>query len=204
MHCLLSSMGGPLFASTSTIQSGSGSSLIPCHSRRSSGIALLARTGHITVNEIRTYKTCSKYLCRHHPRTRSVGLIDSRVLLGASAKGRSSSMLFKPCAQGLLALRTGWRPVSWWLACLLHFPRRLERCHFGTLRGDCRRFDLYRFLEVPQDCGALAASASPAGGRHRKKPWACSVYTCTARWARLDVRLCSYRPAQNVEKLERL
>ena len=32
-----------------------------------------------------------KYLCKHRRRSRPVGLIDSRVLLGASAKGRSSS-----------------------------------------------------------------------------------------------------------------
>ena len=50
-----------------------------------------ARQNHINVQETRTYKTWLKYLCKHHRRSRAVGLIDSRVLLGASAKGRSSS-----------------------------------------------------------------------------------------------------------------
>ena len=50
-----------------------------------------ARAGHINVQETRVYKTWLKYLCARHPRSRSLGLIDSRVLLGASSKGRSSS-----------------------------------------------------------------------------------------------------------------
>ena len=50
-----------------------------------------ARQGHINVQEARAYKTWLKFLCRHHRRSRALGLIDSRVLLGAAAKGRSSS-----------------------------------------------------------------------------------------------------------------
>ena len=50
-----------------------------------------SRQGHINVQEARAYKTWLKFLCRHHRRSRALGLIDSRVLLGAAAKGRSSS-----------------------------------------------------------------------------------------------------------------
>ena len=50
-----------------------------------------ARQNHINVQETRTYKTWLKFLCKHHRRSRPVGLIDSRVLLGAASKGRSSS-----------------------------------------------------------------------------------------------------------------
>ncbi|CAE7810303.1 unnamed protein product [Symbiodinium sp. CCMP2592] len=49
------------------------------------------KRGHINVQETRTYKTWLKWCSRRHPRSRLLGLIDSRVLLGASAKGRSSS-----------------------------------------------------------------------------------------------------------------
>ena len=49
------------------------------------------RPGHINVLEVRAYKTLLKWCARRHPKSRFVGLFDSRVLLGASAKGRSSS-----------------------------------------------------------------------------------------------------------------
>ncbi|CAE7269931.1 unnamed protein product, partial [Symbiodinium necroappetens] len=49
------------------------------------------RQGHINIQEARARKTWLKHLCRFFRRSRTVGLIDSRVLLGASAKGRSSS-----------------------------------------------------------------------------------------------------------------
>ena len=47
--------------------------------------------GHINILECRAYKTWIKWCARRHPRCRLLGLIDSRVLLGAAAKGRSAS-----------------------------------------------------------------------------------------------------------------
>ena len=47
--------------------------------------------GHINVLETRVYKTWIKYCARRFSACRVLGLIDSRVLLGAAAKGRSSS-----------------------------------------------------------------------------------------------------------------
>jgi hypothetical protein len=49
------------------------------------------KQGHINVLECRTYKTWLKYCCKHHQSSRILGLLDSRVTLGATAKGRSSS-----------------------------------------------------------------------------------------------------------------
>ena len=48
------------------------------------------KSGHINVLESRTYKTWVKHLAREAPDSRAVGLLDSRVTLGATAKGRSS------------------------------------------------------------------------------------------------------------------
>lgn len=49
------------------------------------------RGGHINCLECRVYKTWLKYCAKQHPRCRLVGFLDSRVTMGASAKGRSSS-----------------------------------------------------------------------------------------------------------------
>ena len=49
------------------------------------------RGGHINCLECRVYKTWLKHCSKQHPRSRVVGLLDSRVTMGASAKGRSSS-----------------------------------------------------------------------------------------------------------------
>ena len=50
-----------------------------------------SRPSHINVLETRSYKTWLKWCAIRHPHSRLLGLIDSRVLLGAAAKGRSSS-----------------------------------------------------------------------------------------------------------------
>ena len=42
--------------------------------------------------ECRAYKTWLKYAAKHFPGCTILGLIDSRVTLGATAKGRSSSL----------------------------------------------------------------------------------------------------------------
>ena len=46
---------------------------------------------HINILETRSYKTWLKWCSTRHPNSRLLGLIDSRVLLGAASKGRSSS-----------------------------------------------------------------------------------------------------------------
>ena len=49
------------------------------------------RANHINVNEARTYKSWIKSLAKSYPDHRALGILDSRVTLGAAAKGRSSS-----------------------------------------------------------------------------------------------------------------
>lgn len=46
--------------------------------------------GHINCLECRVYKSWLKHCAKAHPRSRLVGLLDSRVTMGAAAKGRSS------------------------------------------------------------------------------------------------------------------
>ena len=60
------------------------------------------KSGHINVLESRTYKTWVKHLASASPNCRAVGLLDSRVTLGASAKGRSSSEAISRVLQGTL------------------------------------------------------------------------------------------------------
>lgn len=65
------------------------------------------KSGHINVNESRTYKSWIKYMAKHEPDSRFVGLLDSRVTIGASAKGRSSSFAICRILQGSVAYVLG-------------------------------------------------------------------------------------------------
>eukprot|EP00438_Fugacium_kawagutii_P036259 Skav223698 [mRNA] locus=scaffold1907:175367:179896:+ [translate_table: standard] len=49
------------------------------------------KSGHINTLECRVYKSFLKFCAKRHSSCRVVGLLDSRVTLGAAAKGRSSS-----------------------------------------------------------------------------------------------------------------
>ena len=86
------------------------------------------KTGHINVLECRTYKTWLKHCARKYPNSRLVALLDSRVTLGAAAKGRSSSFCFITCFAGCIRLRLcvrggfiprrftcwKWKESKWW------------------------------------------------------------------------------------------
>ena len=73
-----------------------------------------SKTGHINVLECRAYNTWVKWAARHHPMSRLkwaarhhpmsrlLCMLDSRVLLGAAAKGRSSSLAITRVLQGAL------------------------------------------------------------------------------------------------------
>ena len=65
------------------------------------------RSGHINVNETRTYKTWLKAMCKREPDCRFVGLLDSRVCIGASSKGRSSSFALSRVLQGCVSYTLG-------------------------------------------------------------------------------------------------
>ena len=65
------------------------------------------KPGHINVNESRVYKSWVKSLARKGSRLRAVGLFDSRVTIGAAAKGRSSSYAISRVLQGSLGYVLG-------------------------------------------------------------------------------------------------
>ena len=64
-------------------------------------------SGHINVNETRTYKTWIKSLAKSDPDSRMVALLDSRVTIGASEKGRSSSYALSRVLQGTIPYVVG-------------------------------------------------------------------------------------------------
>ena len=62
---------------------------------------------HINVLEARTYKTWLKHCSKKYPNHRLLALLDSRVTLGAAAKGRSSSFAISRVLQGCLGYILG-------------------------------------------------------------------------------------------------
>ena len=66
-----------------------------------------ARSAHINCLESRTVKTLTKLACRTAPDSRIATLIDSRVTIGAGAKGRSSSPALNRIQQGSLGYVLG-------------------------------------------------------------------------------------------------
>ena len=65
------------------------------------------RLGHINVLECRVHKTLMKHCAKHHPDSRFITLLDSRVTLGATSKGRSSSRALCRVLQGSLGYIIG-------------------------------------------------------------------------------------------------
>ena len=65
------------------------------------------KRGHININEIWVYKISVKSLVRRCYNTRATALLDSRVMIGAAAKGRSSSFAISRILQGCLGYVLG-------------------------------------------------------------------------------------------------
>jgi len=65
------------------------------------------RQGHINVLETRVHKTLMKFCAKDHPNSRFLTLLDSRVALGATSKGRSSSRALCRVLQGSLGYIIG-------------------------------------------------------------------------------------------------
>lgn len=65
------------------------------------------RSGHININEARTYKSWIKAMAKSEPDSRFLGLLDSRVTIGATAKGRSSSFALSRVLQGCVCYIIG-------------------------------------------------------------------------------------------------
>ena len=65
------------------------------------------KAGHINVNEARVFKSFIKSWAKSSARARAVALLDSRVTMGAVAKGRSSSYALSRILQGCLGYIIG-------------------------------------------------------------------------------------------------
>ena len=65
------------------------------------------KSGHINCLECRVYKSWLKHVSKCHPQTRVLGLLDSRVTMGAAAKGRSSSPALSRILRGSLGYILG-------------------------------------------------------------------------------------------------
>lgn len=94
-----------------------------------------ARSGHINVNEARTYKTWLKSMAKSFPDSRFVGILDSRVTLGAAAKGRSSSFAISRVLQGTLGYVIGGGLYPRGLHCYSHHNRADEPSRNKEVRG---------------------------------------------------------------------
>ena len=124
------------------------------------------RSGHINVNESRAYKSWIKSMAKSSPNSRFVGILDSRVTIGASAKGRSSSSSISRILQGSLAYILGGNLYPGCLHCRSQDNRADEPSRDKPIRPptielplwlanlqrqDPRRFDLIREANrVPQ------------------------------------------------------
>ena len=134
----------------------------------------LLRPGHINVLEARMYKTFQKYCARHHPSSRTLGLLDSRVTLGAVARGRSSSPALSRVLQGTLPYTLG----SGLYSGGLHVYSSKNRAD-GPSRN--------RALEPPTKEVPVWYSDLCAG-KHWRFDVACAASRCSklcARWLRL-------------------
>eukprot|EP00439_Symbiodinium_sp_Y106_P065833 s1500_g10.t1 len=143
------------------------------------------RSGHINVLEARMFKTFCKRAARLHPDSRLVGLLDSRVTLGAVAKGRSSSPALCRVLQGCLpyTLGGGVYPGN------LHVYSGQNRPFLlGTLTcdGDTFKFD------------AVVASACDVCPQHRTKLTA--AWQIDKKWQHAEPGQC--RPVISVPIVE--
>ena len=93
------------------------------------------KSGHINVNEARTYKTWLKSMAKTSPDTRFVGILDSRVTLGAGAKGRSSSFSISRVLQGTLGYVIGGGLYPGGLHCYSQYNRADEPSRNKDVRG---------------------------------------------------------------------
>eukprot|EP00971_Amphidinium_carterae_P323418 6427320-Amphidinium_carterae.2 len=116
-----------------------------------------SRHGHINCLEARAQKSCLKHLAKLHPSARVILLQDSRVTIGSTAKGRSSSAALNHIARTQLPyILGGGLQIS-----ALHVPSALHRAddpsrnvpvrppsrpvpawYSHLVLGYCERFDL--------------------------------------------------------------
>ena len=101
------------------------------------------RSGHINVNETRTYKSWMKCMAKSFPSSRFVGILDSRVTLGAAAKGRSSSFAISRVLQGTLGYIIGGNLYPGGLHCYSHANRADEPSRDKPVRGPSKKHPVW-------------------------------------------------------------
>eukprot|EP00438_Fugacium_kawagutii_P012421 Skav228466 [mRNA] locus=scaffold1233:34393:36015:+ [translate_table: standard] len=131
-------------------------------------------SGHINVNESRTYKSWIKSMAKSEPGSRFVGLLDSRVTIGASTKGRSSSPAISRVLQGSMAYVIGGDLYPGLLHCYSGDNRADEPSRNKPLRPPTK--ELPTWLLALQKGETRPFDCVVASSRFSKNP---------ARWLRL-------------------
>lgn len=99
-----------------------------------------AKPGHINVNETRAYKSWIKSMAKGHRNSRFLGLLDSRVTLGAAAKGRSSSYAISRVLRGSLGYVISGNLYPGGLRCYSKANRADELSRNKPVRGPSNDF----------------------------------------------------------------
>ena len=96
------------------------------------------KSGHINVLECRVYKTWLKHCAKRYPRSRLLALLDSRVTMGAAAKGRSSSRALSRVLRSGLGYILGGCLYPGTLHCRSHWNRADGPSRDGPVPGPSR------------------------------------------------------------------
>lgn len=102
-----------------------------------------SRSGHINVNEGRTYKSWIKMMAKERPDSRFLGILDSRVTIGAAAKGRSSSDSLSRIFRGSLPYILGANLYPGCVHCSSQDNRADEPSRDRPVRGPSRHQPLW-------------------------------------------------------------
>jgi len=136
------------------------------------------KPGHINVNESRTYKSLIKAVEKTERDSRFITLLDSRVTLGATAKGRSSSYAISRVLQGSLGYILGANLYPGGMHCYSKSNRADEPSRDKEVRGPSRALPgWFTDLQQGQYRGFDCVTAS---SRISKNP---------ARWLRMLLML---------------
>ncbi len=137
------------------------------------------QSGHINVNETRTYKTWLKAVAKREPDSRFVGILDSRVTIGAAAKGRSSSFSLSRVLQGSVAYVVGGGLYPGCLHCGSSFNRADEPSRDRPVQEPKKGIPHWLTCLMDGDPGKF--DRVRASARYEKNP---------ARWLRFLPLLC--------------
>ena len=133
------------------------------------------KPGHINVNETRTYKSWLKSMAKTQRDKRFIGILDSRVTLGAAAKGRSSSFAISRVLQGSIGYLIGGNLYPGGLHCYSAHNRADEPSRQRPVRGPTK--DEPSWLTDLRAGKPAKFDAVIASSRITKNParWPCQV-----------------------------